>query len=65
MLESAHMADDFGEAKMPSVLAEIFFITNPNDARWLGREAYQDGIVEGLLEGIKNFTRKNVVGKNL
>ena len=53
------------EAKMPSVLAEIFFISNPNDARWLGRDAYQDGIVEGLFEGVKNFTRKSVAGKNL
>jgi N-acetylmuramoyl-L-alanine amidase len=53
------------EAKMPSVLAEIFFITNPNDARWLGRDPYQDSIVEGLFQGIKEYYRRALEGKNL
>jgi N-acetylmuramoyl-L-alanine amidase len=51
-------------AKMPSVLAEIFFITNRHDATWLGRDAYQDNIVEGLLQGIKEYYRKNLAGRN-
>lgn len=52
-------------AKMPSVLAEIFFITNQNDARWLGRDAHQDSIVEGLFQGIKGFYHRNLAGKSL
>jgi N-acetylmuramoyl-L-alanine amidase len=52
-------------AKMPSVLAEIFFITNQNDARWLAREAHHDGIVEGLFQGIKAYYQRNLAGKSL
>jgi N-acetylmuramoyl-L-alanine amidase len=52
-------------ARMPSVLAEMFFITNRSEARWLGGESYHAGIVEGLFQGIKQFAQRNPAGKSL
>ncbi len=52
-------------ARMPSVLAEMFFITNKSDARWLAADTYQDRIVEGLFQGIKQFAQSNAAGKSL
>ncbi|HWP59080.1 MAG TPA: N-acetylmuramoyl-L-alanine amidase [Candidatus Acidoferrales bacterium] len=52
-------------AKMPSVLAEIFFITNREDARWLARDAYQESIVDGLFEGIKAYCQRSLANKSL
>ena len=52
-------------ARMPAVLAEIFFISNKSDARWLAGESNQDSIVEGLFQGIKRFAQSNPAGKSL
>ncbi|MCZ6626584.1 MAG: N-acetylmuramoyl-L-alanine amidase, partial [Deltaproteobacteria bacterium] len=52
-------------AKMPSVLAEIFFITNKREGRRLARRSYQDTIVEALYQGIKKYHKSTLVAKNL
>jgi N-acetylmuramoyl-L-alanine amidase len=52
-------------ARMPAVLAEIFFISNKSDALWLAGDSNQDGIVEGLFQGIKRFAQSNPAGKSL
>lgn len=52
-------------ARMPSVLQELFFITNKKEARTLTQRAYQDAIVEGLYNGIKKYHESLLVVKNL
>jgi N-acetylmuramoyl-L-alanine amidase len=42
-------------AAMPSVLAEISFITNRQDARLLKSSAYRDKIAESLLTGVLKY----------
>ena len=42
-------------AAMPSVLAEISFITNRHDARLLKSSAYRDKIAESLLAGVLKY----------
>jgi N-acetylmuramoyl-L-alanine amidase len=77
----SHMGQRYGEAKdlgvkkalfyvlvgarMPSVLVEIFFITNKTEGNALTRHAYQDAIVEALYEGIKKYQESTLVVKNL
>ena len=52
-------------ARMPSVLVELFFVTNRNDARALAREAYLDDIADALLAGIKKYSEGAQVAKKL
>lgn len=52
-------------ARMPSVLSELFFITNKVEARTLTQRAYQDAILEGLYNGIKKYHESLLVVKNL
>lgn len=52
-------------ARMPSVLVEMFFITNKTEGRSLTRQAYQDALVEALLAGIKKYQESAQVVKNL
>ncbi len=49
-------------ASMPSVLAEVSFLTNKHDARYLKRGSYQEQIAEALLDGILRYQHalKNV-----
>jgi N-acetylmuramoyl-L-alanine amidase len=42
-------------AVMPSVLAEISFVTNPQEARLLKGNAYRQKIAEALFEGIRKY----------
>ncbi len=42
-------------AKMPSVLVEISFITNPVEARRLKSQDYRERIAEGISSGIKEY----------
>ena len=42
-------------AAMPSVLAEISFVTNPEEARLLKTSAYRQRIAESLLAGILRY----------
>lgn len=41
--------------RVPSVLAEISFISNKRDARLLETEAYRDMIADGLVEGVLSY----------
>jgi len=51
-------------ARMPSVLLELFFVTNRFEGRALGKESFQDAIVEALYRGIKKYNA-SAVGRNL
>jgi N-acetylmuramoyl-L-alanine amidase len=42
-------------AAMPSVLAEISFVTNPQEARLLKNSAYRQKIADALFAGIKSY----------
>ncbi len=42
-------------ARMPSALAELFFVSNRREARALQRPEFQDAIAEGLFRGIKDY----------
>ena len=52
-------------ARMPSVLVELFFVTNKSDGRALAKKAYQDAIADALFEGIKKYQESAQVVKNL
>lgn len=52
-------------ARMPSVLVEMFFITNRNEGRAMSRESYQDAIVDALFEGIQKYAQSNLVARTL
>jgi len=42
-------------AAMPSVLAEISFVTNPQEAGLLRSNAYRQRIAEGLFNAIRKY----------
>jgi len=42
-------------AAMPSVLAEISFVTNPQDAKLLRSSAYRQRIADALLTAIRKY----------
>jgi N-acetylmuramoyl-L-alanine amidase len=42
-------------ANMPSILAEISFVSNPSDERKLGTPAYRQKIAESLYHGISKY----------
>jgi len=42
-------------ANMPSVLAEVSFLTNPRDERLLSTSTYRQHIAEGLYQGIAHY----------
>ncbi|MBN1142417.1 MAG: N-acetylmuramoyl-L-alanine amidase [Deltaproteobacteria bacterium] len=42
-------------ANMPSILVETAFISNRGDESRLVSHKYQEGVVEGILAGVKNF----------
>ncbi|MGH9417202.1 MAG: N-acetylmuramoyl-L-alanine amidase [Terriglobales bacterium] len=44
-------------ARMPSVLAEISFLSNPADDRKLARAAYREQLAEALYAGIASYAR--------
>ena len=52
-------------ARMPSVLVEMFFITNRVEGRALGLASYQDAMVEALFEGIQKYSQSNQMVKTL
>jgi N-acetylmuramoyl-L-alanine amidase len=39
-------------ARMPSILAEISFLTNPDDAHELAQPAYRQRIADSLYQGV-------------
>lgn len=40
---------------MPSILAEVGFISNPEEEKLLAQEPYRQKIAEALFQGVKNF----------
>ncbi len=42
-------------ADMPSVLAEISFLSNPSDEQWLKKPENRQRIADGLYRGIENY----------
>ncbi len=42
-------------AKMPAILVEIGFITNPNECELLHSDEYQQSIVDGIVAGINAY----------
>jgi N-acetylmuramoyl-L-alanine amidase len=52
-------------ARMPSVLVEMFFITNKSEGRAMSQENYQDAMVEALYEGIQRYAQTTIAAKTL
>lgn len=52
-------------ARMPSVLVEMFFITNRLEGPAMSDEGHQDAMVDSLLEGIRKYTQGSVATKTL
>jgi len=42
-------------ADMPSVLAEIGFISNPSDEQWLKKPENRERVAEGLYQGVQSY----------
>jgi N-acetylmuramoyl-L-alanine amidase len=42
-------------ANMPAVLVEMGFISNPEQEKQLGSDAFQSSVVQGLVDGIVRF----------
>jgi len=47
-------------AKMPSILTEISFITNPYEERLLRNQRYLDAIAEGILQGLQAYAKDHL-----
>jgi len=52
-------------ARMPSVLVEMFFITNKAESRAMARSGHQNAIVDALYEGVKEYNRSTLAMKTL
>ncbi len=52
-------------ARMPSVLLEVFFVTNRLEGRSLVQRSFQNAIVEALYHGIKRYLKSPGLTKNL
>jgi N-acetylmuramoyl-L-alanine amidase len=52
-------------ARMPSVLVEMFFITNKIEGRAMSEESYQNAVVDALYDGILKFKESNLASKTL
>jgi N-acetylmuramoyl-L-alanine amidase len=44
-------------ASMPSILAEVSFVTNPQEAKLLKSQNYRQKIAQALFEGVKKYQR--------
>lgn len=44
-------------AKMPAILAEVGFISNPDDEQAMTKSAYRDKLAEALCKGIEQYGR--------
>ncbi|MFP5238189.1 MAG: N-acetylmuramoyl-L-alanine amidase, partial [Acidobacteriota bacterium] len=45
-------------AKMPAILVEVGYITNPAEATRLRDEKYLDGLAQGIAEGVRAYKQK-------
>ena len=52
-------------ARMPAVLAELFFVTNRVEGRSLKSRSFQNAIVDGLYQGITKYNRELLIVDNL
>jgi N-acetylmuramoyl-L-alanine amidase len=52
-------------ARMPSVLVEMFFITNRNEGRAMSQESGQDAMVEALMQGIQKYAQSALMARTL
>ncbi|HZD42291.1 MAG TPA: N-acetylmuramoyl-L-alanine amidase [Terriglobales bacterium] len=52
-------------ARMPSVLVEMFFITNKTEGREMAQSRYQDAVVDALYEGVKEYNQSMLAMKTL
>ena len=41
--------------EMPSILAEVGFISNPDEEKLLRKDSYRQSIAEALFQGIKKY----------
>ena len=51
-------------ANMSSSLVECGFISNPTEAKNLSSSSYQDKVAEGIVNGIMDYLRNNVILNN-
>lgn len=49
-------------ARMPAILVETSFISNPQDRERLMQEDYQEQIVEGIFKGVERYIKETKVG---
>jgi N-acetylmuramoyl-L-alanine amidase len=52
-------------ARMPSVLVEMFFITNRHEGRAMSQGSYQDAMVESLFDGIQKYGQTTMMARTL
>jgi N-acetylmuramoyl-L-alanine amidase len=52
-------------ARMPSVLVEMFFITNKTEGGAMRQERHQNAIVQALYEGIRKYNQSTLAMKTL
>jgi N-acetylmuramoyl-L-alanine amidase len=52
-------------ARMPSVLVEMFFITNRIEGRAMRQQKYQDAMVEALFDGIQKYGQSTMIARTL
>lgn len=52
-------------ARMPSVLVEMFFITNKTEGRAMTRNSHQQSLVEALYQGVKEYNQSALAMKTL
>ena len=50
-------------ARMPSVLVEMFFITNKIEGAAMSQESYQDAMVDALVEGVAKYNEGTMAMK--
>ena len=52
-------------AHMPSVLVEMFFITNKAEGHAMNQESTQNAVVDALYDGIMKYRESNIASKTL
>jgi N-acetylmuramoyl-L-alanine amidase len=52
-------------ARMPSVLVEMFFITNRQEAQTMGQEEAQNAMVDALMQGIQKYAQSTLMARTL
>jgi len=52
-------------ARMPSVLVEMFFVTNRSEGRAMSQASVQDAMVEALMRGIQDYAQASLIARTL